>query len=174
MKKWGEGVFCSCLGKKALRQTWLDLGLKCGHWAKVGHPLLSLFLCEFHSGTMGRKVVPSGSRTPRRGRFSVSAKTGEQASFAHFTAEGMKHADWAGLGPVLTSHEEYGPRVGEDSSQKKIQNMGEEMGTRQKQEMPNNQFALSQSSFSRADVIDTSRTWTWQGMDGKSELDSIF
>lgn len=38
-------------------------------------------------------------------------------SFAHFTAEGIEHADWSGLGLVLTSHEEQRPRVEEDSSQ---------------------------------------------------------
>lgn len=50
-----EGGFCSCLGKKALHQAWLDLGLKCGHWTKVDHPLLSLFLCV--SFTLGPWVA---------------------------------------------------------------------------------------------------------------------
>ena len=77
----------------------------------------SLSLCQLHSGTRGRKEVPSSSRTPRRGNFSVSAKTREQASFAHFTAKGIEHTDWSDLGPVLTSHEEHRPRVEEDSSQ---------------------------------------------------------
>ena len=83
---------------------------------RLGTTPESISLCPFPSGTMDRKVVPSSSRIPSRGSFSVSAKTQEQVSFAHFTAKEVEHADWSGLSPVLTSHEEYGPRVGEDSS----------------------------------------------------------
>lgn len=134
---WGAALLAHVIGrsKKALHQTWLDLGLKCGHQATAGHPLLTISPCHLHSGTMSRKV---GNRIPRRGVFPVSAKTQKQALFSQLsTAKGMEHADWSGPCPVPTSLEEHGPRVGEISPKKKTQvpfpEDGKETGTRQRQ-----------------------------------------
>lgn len=92
-QKSGERVFiCFCYWKESsasdvARSRALVWSLGQG-WSPSPE---SLSLCQLHSGTRGRKEVPSSSRTPRRGNFSVSAKTREQASFAHFTGEGIEH-----------------------------------------------------------------------------------
>lgn len=136
-KREGATLFARVIGKskKALHQTWLDLGLQCGHQATAGHPLLTTSPCHPHSGTMSRKV---GTRTPRRRSFPVSAQTQKQAFFSQLsTAKGMERADWSGPCPVPTSLEEHGPRAGDISPKKKTQVLfpedGKEAGTRQRQ-----------------------------------------
>ena len=70
--KSGERVFFAPVLERKLCIGHVDLGLKCGHWAKVGHRLLSLFLCV--SFTLG----------PWSGRWSVAAPElqGEGASLS--------------------------------------------------------------------------------------------
>lgn len=151
-------------GKKKQLCHWT--GLKCG--CQGYHVLLTLWsLCHFLQRAMGRKAVMGRSGTSRRS-ICFSAKTLQQQSFTQSPWPGNWNSllqswvlcilPWENIGEVSTK--EYP----EDE---------EEVGTRQKQQIPDVQWSLSHRHFAER-ITDNLRTQTCQEMDARQEIGSIF